>query len=218
MDVSELCQKSYPLISQQLKERISKIDKKIFFILSTARCRSTWFANLFTYKDSFCYNEETRYINSWEELVDRIEDRTEEYVGFEDPELLHYINSLYKLFPNATYILLERDREDCEISMCNQSGAPRELVSMKFDRWNRDLINFKNIVENYESIRFDDMDDMGEIHRIWKYVLPNITFDIGRWNLLTSLRITVTIGNKPYEPPLHNMAIYFETDRLDYIT
>ena len=218
MDVSELCQQSYPLITEQLKERISKIDKKIFFILSTARCRSTWFANLFTYKDSFCYNEETRYINSWEELVDRIEDRTEEYVGFEDPELLHYINSLYKLFPNATYILLERDREDCEISMCNQSGAPRELVSMKFDRWNRDLINFKNIVENYESIRFDDMDDMGEIHRIWKYVLPNITFDIGRWNLLTSLRITVTIGNKPYEPPLHNMAIYFETDRLDYIT
>ena len=218
MDVNELCQQSYPLITEQLKERISKIDKKIFFILSTARCRSTWFANLFTYKDSFCYNEETRYINSWEELVDRIEERSEEYIGFEDPELLHYINSLYKLFPNATYVLLERDREDCEISMCNQSGAPRELVSMKFDRWNRDLINFKNIVENYESIRFDDMDDVEEIYRIWKYVLPNITFDIGRWNLLTSLRITVTIGNKPYEPPLHNMAIYFETERLDYIT
>jgi len=218
MDVNELCQQGYPLITEQLKERISKIDKKIFFILSTARCRSTWFANLFTYKDSFCYNEETRYINSWEELVDRIEDRTEEYVGFEDPELLHYINSLYKLFPNATYVLLERDREDCEISMCNQSGAPRELVSMKFDRWEQDLINFKNIVENYESICFDDMDDMEEICRIWKYVLSNVTFDIGRWNLLTSLRITVTIGNKPYEPPLHNMAIYFETDRLDYIT
>ena len=64
MDVSELCQQSYPLITEQLKERISKIDKKIFFILSTARCRSTWFANLFTYKDSFCYNEETRYILS----------------------------------------------------------------------------------------------------------------------------------------------------------
>ena len=218
MDVNELCQQSYPLITEQLKERIKKINKKIFFVLSTARCRSTWFSNLFTYKDSFCYNEETRYINSWEELVDRIEERSEEYVGFEDPELLHYINSLYKLFPNATYVLLERDREDCEISMCNQSGAPRELVSMKFDRWNRDLINFKNIVENYESIRFDDMDDVEEIYRIWKYVLPNITFDIGRWNLLTSLRITVTIGNKPYEPPLHNMAIYFETERLDYIT
>ena len=217
MDVNDFCQRSSPAVTEELKERIKNLDKNIFFILSTARCRSTWFANLFTYKDSFCYNEETRYINSWEELVDRIEERSEEYVGFEDPELLHYINSLYKLFPNATYILLERDREECEISMCNQSGAPRELVSMKFDRWEQDLINFKNIVENYESICFDDMDDMEEICRIWKYVLPNITFDIGRWNLLTALRITVTIGDKPYEPPLHNMAIYFETDRLDYI-
>ena len=160
MDVSELCQQSYPPITPQLKERIKKINKKIFFILSTARCRSTWFSNLFTYKDSFCYNEETRYINSWEELVDRIEERSEEYVGFEDPELLHYINSLYKLFPNATYVLLERDREDCEISMCNQSGAPRELISMKFDRWEHDLINFNSIVSDYESIHFDDMDDV----------------------------------------------------------
>ena len=217
MDVNELCQQSYPLITEQLKERISKIDKKIFFVLSTARCRSTWFSNLFTYKDSFCYNEETRYINSWEELVDRIEERSEEYIGFEDPELLHYINSLYKLFPNATYVLLERDREDCEISMCNQSGAPRELVSMKFDRWEQDLINFNSIVSNYESIHFDDMDDMEEVYRIWKYVLPDITFDIGRWNLLTALKISVTIGTKPFPMPKEKMAVYFNFDKLNYI-
>ena len=217
MDVSELCQQSYPPITPQLKERIKKINKKIFFILSTARCRSTWFSNLFTYKDSFCYNEETRYINSWEELVDRIEERSEEYVGFEDPELLHYINSLYKLFPNATYVLLERDREDCEISKCNQSGAPRELISMKFDRWEHDLINFNSIVSDYESIHFDDMDDMEEVYRIWKYVLPDITFDIGRWNLLTALKISVTIGTKPFPMPREKMAVYFNFDKLNYI-
>ena len=217
MDVSELCQQSYPPITPQLKERIKKINKKIFFVLSTARCRSTWFSNLFTYKDSFCYNEETRYINSWEELVDRIEERSEEYVGFEDPELLHYINSLYKLFPNATYVLLERDREESEISLCNQSGAPRELVSMKFDRWEQDLINFKNIISDYESIHFDDMDDVEQIYRIWKYVLPDITFDIGRWNLLTALKISVTIGTKPFPMPKEKMAVYFNFDKLNYI-
>ena len=217
MDVSELCQQSYPLITQQLKERISKIDKKIFFILSTARCRSTWFSNLFTYKDSFCYNEETRYINSWEELVDKIEERSEKHVGFEDPELLHYINSLYKLFPNATYVLLERDRKDCEISMCNQSGAPRELVSMKFDRWEQDLINFKNMILDYESIHFNDMDNVDEIYKIWKYVLPNIKFDVGRWNLLTAIKMSVTIGHKPFPMPKEKMAVYFNFDKLNYI-
>lgn len=217
MDVNDFCQRSSPAVTEELKERIRNLDKEVFFILSTARCRSSWFANLFTYTDTFCYNEETRYINSWEELVDRIEDRTEEYVGFEDPELLHYINSLYKLFPNATYVLLERDREDCEISMCNQSGAPRELVSMKFDRWEEDLINFKSIVSDYESIHFDDMDDIDEIYRIWKYILPDITFDVGRWNLLTSIIISVTIGTKPFPMPKERMAVYFNFDKLDYI-
>ena len=53
-------------MNDQLRKRIEKIDKKIFFILSTARCRSSWFSNLFTYKDSFCYNEETRYIKKLE--------------------------------------------------------------------------------------------------------------------------------------------------------
>ena len=90
--------------------RIKNLDKEVFFILSTARCRSSWFGNLFTYKDSFCYNEELRYISNWDELIERIERRSEKYIGFEDPELLHYIETLYELFPNATYVLLERDR------------------------------------------------------------------------------------------------------------
>ena len=214
MDVSELCQHNYPPITSELKERISKIDKKIFFILSTARCRSSWFANLFTYKDSFCYNEETRYLDNWDELVDRIEERSEKYVGFEDPELLHYISALYKLFPNATYVLLERDREDSEVSLCNQSNAPRELVSMKFDRWYSDIEVFKSIVLDYQTIDFDEMDDRDEVERIWKYILPNIEFDIGRWNLLTALQITVTMGGKPFPIPMSSMAVYFELEKL----
>ena len=62
MNVSDFCKPCYPPITPDIIERISKLDKKIFFILSTARCRSSWFANLFTYRDSFCYNEESRYL------------------------------------------------------------------------------------------------------------------------------------------------------------
>ena len=217
MDVSELCQQSYPSITQQLKERISKIDKKIFFILSTARCRSTWFANLFTYKDSFCYNEETRYINSWEELVDRIEERPEYNVGFEDPELTHYIMTLYKLFPNATYVLLERDREESENSLFVQvKNFSREAITRKFDRWFRDINYIKENVPHYR-IHFSQMDDINEIASVWNYVLPDSVFDVGRWNLLTSLRITVTIGDKPYKISPYSMAAYMNLDHMDTI-
>ena len=217
MDVNELCQQSYPLITEQLKERISKIDKKIFFILSTARCRSTWFANLFTYKDSFCYNEETRYINSWEELVDRIEERPEYNVGFEDPELTHYIMTLYKLFPNATYVLLERDREESENSLFVQlKNFSREAITRKFDRWFRDIDYIKENVPHYR-IDFSQMDDINEIASVWNYVLPDSVFDVGRWNLLTSLRITVTIGDKPYKISPYSMASYMNLDHMDTI-
>ena len=117
----------------QILTRIEKLDKEVFFILSTARCRSSWFGNLFTYKDSFCYNEELRYISNWDELIERIERRPEKYVGFEDPELLHYIETLYELFPQATYVLLERDRLESELSLSRSGNIPLPIIIQKFD-------------------------------------------------------------------------------------
>ena len=138
--------------------RIKNLDKEVFFILSTARCRSSWFGNLFTYKDSFCYNEELRYISNWLELIDRIEQRPEKYVGFEDPELLHYIETLYELFPQATYVLLERDRLESEMSLVRSGNIPPPIVTQKFDRWYEDIEKFKTIVGLYSKLHFEDMD------------------------------------------------------------
>ena len=204
-------------MNDQLRKRIEKIDKKIFFILSTARCRSSWFSNLFTYKDSFCYNEETRYIKNWNQFIDRIEKRPENYVGFEDPELLHYIISLYELFPNATYVLLERDRRESENSLQLQSNQDRDVISYKFDRWYKDIDNFKSLVSKYSTIDFNQMDDINHIKRIWNYVLPDSFFDVDRWNLLTSLKISVTIGNKPHPIPFDTMASYWNFQKLKLI-
>ena len=145
---------------KQSQARIKNLDKEVFFILSTARCRSSWFGNLFTYKDSFCYNEELRYISNWNELIDRIEQRPEKYVGFEDPELLHYIETLYELFPKATYVLLERDRHDAEESLMRSGDISLPIVIYKFDRWYEDIEKFKTIVGLYSKLHFEDMDNM----------------------------------------------------------
>ena len=140
---------------QQSQALIEKLDKEVFFILSTARCRSSWFGNLFTYKDSFCYNEELRYISNWDELIERIERRPEKYIGFEDPELLHYIETLYELFPNATYVLLERDRLESEMSLCRSGNIPSPIVTQKFDRWYEDIEKFKVVVGEYIKIHYE---------------------------------------------------------------
>ena len=133
--------------------------KNVFFILSTARCRSTWFSNLFTYKDSFCYNEELRYITNWSELKEKIEQRPEANVGFEDPEMLHYIENIYKIFPKAKYVLLERNRDQAEQSLINISGADPKIVYQKFDRWYKDIERFNTLVKQYEFIHWDNMDN-----------------------------------------------------------
>ena len=158
----------------KLQDRIQNLDKKIFFILSTARTRSSWFGNFFTYKDSFCYNEELRYINNWDELIDRIERRSEYYVGFEDPEMLHYIETLYYLFPQATYILFERDRKESEVSLINKSPIPPVVVHKKFDRWYEDIKKFKELVKEYRCIHWSQMDTLEAVKQIWNYALPEI--------------------------------------------
>jgi len=202
----------------EIESRIKNLDKKVFFILSTARCRSSWFGNLFTYKDSFCFNEELRYINNWDELVDRIEQRPEKYVGFEDPEMLHYIKDLYKLFPKATYVLLERDRIKSQNSLAASSKLPLNIIAKKFVRWYADIEVFKKIVPRYSTIHFDEMNNMKEIKRIWKYVLPGVPFDLQRWEMLDALKITGTIGSKPYEPDSQScMAAFFNFEKLKKI-
>ena len=199
----------------QIETRIENLDKEVFFILSTARCRSSWFANLFTYKNSFCFNEEFRYINNWDELVDRIEQRPEKYVGFGDPEMLHYIKDLYRLFPKATYVLLERDRIESQNSLAALSRVSLNLVAKKFVRWYNDIEVFKKIVSQYSTVHFNDMSNMKEIKRIWKYVLSDVSFDVQRWEMLDALLFAGTIGNKPYEPDLQScMAVYFDFEKL----
>ena len=199
----------------QIITRIEKLDKEIFFILSTARCRSSWFGNLFTYKDSFCFNEELRYISYWDELVNRIGFRPEKYVGFEDPELLHYIETLYKLFPNAKYVLLERDRQEAEMSLVRSGNIPLEIVTQKFDRWYEDIEKFKTIVGEYTKLHFDDMDKLEKVREVWKYILPHSKFDIDRWHMLTALHIHVTLGHKPYPAKETSMAPYFDLSKLN---
>ena len=222
MDVSDFCRKSTfpPLITEKLKERIKNLDKEIFFILSTARCRSTWFGNFFTYKDSFCWNEELRYCSCWEDIVDRIEKRPEKHVGFEDPELLHYIIPLYELFPNAKYVLLERDRFECENSITkwvSPSISKGDFIKRKFDRWYYDIHNMQQIIPEFKRIGFYEMNNIKNMEDVWDYLLPNIQFDIDRFNLLTAMVISVTYANKPKEPISNSMGAYFSFDKLDQI-
>ena len=201
-----------------VKDRIQKLDKNIFFILSTARCRSTWFGNFFTYKDSFCWNEESRYYTNWDEMVDLIEKRPEKNIGFEDPELLHYITTLYELFPKAKFVFLERDRRECEISI-SRWLPPNMIDSIqhKFDRWYEDIDKMNRLIPNIKKINFYDMNEIDQIKGVWDYILPDVDFDIDRFNTLSGMVISITYADIPKEVTKGCMAAYFDFNKLDQI-
>ena len=201
-----------------VKDRIQKLDKNIFFILSTARCRSTWFGNFFTYKDSFCWNEESRYYTNWDEMVDLIEKRSEKNIGFEDPELLHYVTTLYELFPNAKYVFLERDRQECEISLSKWVHPNTfNLIKTKFDRWYEDIDKMYRLIPDIKKINFYDMNEIDQIKGIWDYILPDVNFDIDRFNTLSGMVISITFADIPKEITKGCMAAYFDFNKLDQI-
>lgn len=188
------------------------MDKNIFFIFGTVRTRSTWFSNLFTYKDSFCYNEESRYMISLDELYERIERRPEPNVGFCDPELYHYVDKVYEMFPTAKYLLLTRNTEDTIDSHVNITGGhqSKEEVIPKFKLWAQNEEYMKNNIK-YMSLDFNYMDSES-IEYVWDYILPDCDWDVGRFELLDAMRISTTITNKPQEPIKDCLSPYFNYD------
>lgn len=189
-------------------EKLS-LPKEPFFIFGTARTRSTWFSNLFTYTGVFCYNEESRYMRHLDEIQERIDERPETIVGFSDPELFHYIEYVYSRFPTAKYILLERDREESINSLANISGATPEQLEPKFELWDKNIQFAKEKIPHLQTINFNDMDDKKKMSDIWNYISSD-PFDVGRFNLLSSMVIKGTRGDKPVPPKSNCLAPYFD--------
>ena len=103
------------------------------------------------------------------------------------------------------------------MSLCRSGNIPSPIVTQKFDRLYEDIEKFKVVVGEYIKIHFEDMDNMKKIQEIWEYVLPNIPFDLDRWDRLTALHVHVTLGHKPYSPKETSMAPYFDFNKLNDI-
>ena len=187
------------------------MDKNIFFIFGTVRTRSTWFSNMFTYKDSFCYNEESRYLRSLDEIYERINRRPEKNVGFSDPEMFHYIDKIHEMFPNAKYLLLDREYDRCLASHHIMTNFTVEEMIPKFQFWACNTEYLKRNIEHH-TIHFNEMDDMEKVKKCWDYILPDCPFDVDRYNQLTAMAIKVTISTKPELPYDDCIAPYFDYD------
>src|SRR6187549_949658 len=119
----------------------------MFFILALPRSRTKWLSEFLTHGDVLCHHELIAHCNDLDELATLGRNGSSETLG------LLLWRALYDRYPNAKYVLVQRDPAEVEDSMrrqevpCNVSQiqncmnqALRELPALIIDY---DHINYR---------------------------------------------------------------------------
>lgn len=163
-----------------------------FFITGLPRTRTSWFANLFTYGNSFCFHElGAKHKDSYgirEELVNM----PQEYKGIADCGLPYYYENLADTLQSQRLVIIDRDKADVMDSLYAYMGKDvfdgHKILEVLTDVEER----IKYIRGRYEhrSYDFADLNNQNVIQEIWDYCVPGLPLNIERWEMLDKLNIS----------------------------
>lgn len=189
--------------------------KNYFFIIGLPRTRTSWLANLFTYGNSFCYHEAFKFCTSVAELKHLLDDHQEQNVGNSDCSMIKYFEEISNTFPNAKYVLIERNPAEVIESLVDfQLMDDYE----KAEKWVTQLHVYVKEIKaqnNILCINYQDLNEMEVCRKIWNYILPNVVFNEKRWYLLDELYVNIMIG-KSYIRMLPD-SLFVRFSRRKYI-
>jgi len=163
--------------------------KNNFFITGLPRSRTSWLANFFTYNNSFCYHEATRFCTDMSDLRDLMNGHSADNVGNADPAMLYIMNDAVNAFPNAKIVLIERELHETIDSFIDFYTS---YEYKRIQEWIEGLYEImERIKQKYDvlTVRHDQLNQMEECRKIWNHILPGEKFDEKRWNLLDELYI-----------------------------
>lgn len=163
--------------------------KRNFFITGLPRSRTSWIANFFTYNDSFCFHEATRFCMNMRDLSEFMHSHRATNIGNADPALLYIMDDLVDFFPEAKIVLIERELHETIDSFIDFYTS---YVYKDIQEWIERLYEkMEQIKQKYEvfTVKHGDLNQMSECKRMWDYLLPGEPFDEKRWNLLDELYI-----------------------------
>ncbi len=167
--------------------------KNNYFITGLPRSRMSWLANFFTYNNSFCFHEATRFCSSMHDLHELLKSHTAENIGNADPAILYIIDDVVKEFPNSKIVLIERELHETIDSFIDFYTS---YEYKNIQEWIEKLFKMmEEIKKNYDvlSVAHDDLNSMATCKKIWDYVLPNEPFDEKRWSMLDELYVNKLI-------------------------
>lgn len=165
---------------------------KTFFITGLPRTRTAWFANLFTYKDSFCFHEAFKTHDTIDEYAKSIDKLPYKYSGNSDCSIPFIINDLMSIYPKSKIVVIERDIDEVYNSL---------IKLFAFD--NTKLMNIllaglrliEELKQNHPCLVVQYNDINKRIKSIWEYCLPTVEFNQERYEMLKSLCIAINPKN-----------------------
>jgi len=159
-----------------------------FFITGLPRSRTSWLANFFTYKDSFCFHELCQYGRDFMQLHQKMCTRVESYVGTSDCAVPYYFDDIIQVGDTWSLAIVERDFDDIEESLVNFHGklTGEEYKALETSKQKIDI--FKNKYNPY-IIKFEDLNNINKVEELWYHCIPGLEFDADRFELLNTMNI-----------------------------
>ncbi len=174
--------------------------KRNFFITGLPRSRTSWLANFFTYNNTFCFHEATRFCASIEDLKITLANHDASNIGNADPALIYMMDDLVNMFPEAKFLFVEREVYETIDSFL---GFYASLDSQqKVTDWILQMNElFQKAKQKYNvmTISHNELNQMDACKQTWEYLVPEIPFDEKRWKMLDELYI----NKLPYKHSEH---------------
>lgn len=157
--------------------------KTFFFITGLPRSRTAWLANFLSYGEMFCFHDSMRELDHVDELKS-VFDRAEfaKAVGHSDPMNLLFQNAMIRNFPDAKWVLIERDKD------CVERAAKRAFDrSFNADYYLRKVADLRE-KPNVLTVRFEDLDGAKALE-IGRWLCPGWTSPEPRNEMLERMNV-----------------------------
>jgi len=154
-----------------------------YFITGFPRTRTAWLANFLTYGDSFCFHEALKRCGGVDALPGLFASTRRRYVGNSDSALPFFASAVRKLFPQAKWVVIERDEDEV------LKSVRRVLPGLKHQEMLNMTKRYLDMLNGALRIKFSELKDRAMCKQIWEYCVPDIPFSNMRWELLDQLNV-----------------------------
>lgn len=158
------------------------------FILSLPRSRTAWLATFFCYGESYAFHEGLLRCKSPNDLKTLFEATGKDVVVNSDCGNILFLEQIQQLFPNAKYIVVERDYSEVSNELMEIGLPDTGIVRLSVDLLEQAKRQLNPMVVQYDRL------DKETCRAMCDYI--GVSFDELRWEMLDGLDIRIIVDKK----------------------